>query len=334
MEADKSNLRSVILDSLKQITDNLDFLNQLRLTRRPFDKIILCGMGGSALMDDFFQHLKDFAPLRLAIPLSAHNSYYLPDDADQKTLIIIVSYSGDTEEAISSFKEAQKQNLEIAGITYGGKLGELFEQNKIPWIKIPSPKIPPRFSLGYQFNSLVKILMAYGLLAPFAQHEIQSLAEKINPAEIESQAKLLCQKLINKIPIIYASEKNAIMAKLWKINFNENTKIPAFYNVFPELNHNEMVGFTKNLGPFSFLFLNESDDLIEIKNRMELTAKILGEHHLPVEFVEIKGQTSLEKLFYAQIMGNWLSYNLAIFYGIDPAPVDMVEEFKKQLKSV
>jgi glucose/mannose-6-phosphate isomerase len=334
MEADKSNLRSVILDSLKQITNNLDFLNQLRLTRRPFDKITLCGMGGSALMDDFFQYFKDFTPLRLAIPLSAHNSYYLPGDADQKTLVIIVSYSGDTEEALSSFKEAQKQNLEIAGITYGGKLGELFEQNKIPWIKIPDPKIPPRFSLGYQFNGLVRILMAYGLLAPFAQHQIQELSEKINPTEIENQAKVLCQKLTNKIPIIYASEKNSLMAKLWKINFNENTKIPAFYNAFPELNHNEMVGFTKNLGPFSFLFLSESEDLVEIKNRMKLTAKIFGERHLPVDFIEIKGSSPLEKLFYAQIMGNWVSYHLALFYGIDPTPVEMVEEFKKRLKSV
>jgi glucose/mannose-6-phosphate isomerase len=176
--------------------------------------------------------------------------------------------------------------------------------------------------------------MAYGLLAPFAQHEIQALVEKINPTEIENQAKLLCQKLINKIPVIYASEKNAIMAKLWKINFNENTKIPAFYNVFPELNHNEMVGFTKNLGPFSFLFLSESEDLVEIKNRMKLTAKIFGERHLPVDFIEIKGSSPLEKLFYAQIMGNWVSYHLALFYGIDPTPVEMVEEFKKRLKSV
>jgi len=204
MEGDKHNFREVILNFPDQLRADLIFLNQLQLQRRSFKKILFCGMGGSGLMDDFFQHLKDFTPLKLPIPLQAHNSYFLPTDADHETLIIIGSYSGNTEETISSFEEAKKQNLEIAGLTSGGKLGELFEKNKTPWIKIP-PNIQPRLSLGYQFNGLIKILMAYGLLVPFAQHEINALVEKLNPAELESQARELCQKIAHKIPVIYAS---------------------------------------------------------------------------------------------------------------------------------
>lgn len=331
MGGDKYNFREVILSFPDQLRIDLTFLNQLQLQRRSFKKILICGMGGSGLMDDFFQHLKDFAPLKLPIPFEAHNSYLLPTDADHETLIIVISYSGNTEETISSFEEAQKQNLEIAGLTSGGKLGELFEKNKKPWIKIPA-NIQPRLSLGFQLNGLIKILMAYGLLAPFAQHEINALAEKLNPAELENQAKELCQKITHKIPVIYASQNNEIMAKLWKIEFNENSKIPAFYNIFPELNHNEMVGWTKNLGPFVLLILNDSDDLPEIKNRMRITAQLLKERQLPVEFIDITGYRAPEKLFNALILGNWLSYHLALFYGQDPTPVEMVEEFKKLIK--
>ncbi len=335
MEGDKSNLRSVILNLTKQLASEPDFFNQLRLTRRSFDKIILCGMGGSALAGDFFDYLKEkkYLPLSLSIPLITHRSYELPPGADQHSLIICVSYSGQTEETISAYQTAKKQNLEVAAITYGGQLADLCEQNSTPWIKIPQDRMPPRFSLGYQLIALIKLFMAYGLLASSAKDEAVLLADSIDPLIVENDAKTLCLKLAHKIPVIYGSKDNELIARLWKIQFNENAKIPAFYNSFPELNHNEMVGWTKSLGPFFFLFLQDNNDSPEISKRMELTARLIRAKNLPLEFVKINGSTPLEKLFQALIFGNWLSYHLALFYGIDPAPVEMVEEFKKLLNN-
>ncbi len=230
MEADKSNLRSVILNSVKQVNAPLTFFNELRLARRSFNKILICGMGGSALMGDFFSYFQTagFAPLSPVVPIFTHRSYDLPANADQNTLIICVSYSGQTEETLTAFNKAKELDLEIAGITCGGQLAELLQKYKMPWVKIPQDNIPPRTSLGYQLAAMVKILMAYGLVGSDAPSALASLPKKIIPAEFENQAKMLCAGLNQKIPVIYSSQNNQILARYWKISFNENAKSRLF----------------------------------------------------------------------------------------------------------
>lgn len=334
MEVDKSNLRRVILDSIKQFDVDLEFFNQLELKRRSFNKVVLCGMGGSALIGDILSYLKNnnYSPLIVKLPVYIHRSYGLSNETDQNALIICISYSGNTEEPLSAYDKAKQDNLEIAAITSGGKLAELCQQNKTPWVKIPSG-LEPRMSLGYQLSALVKIFMAYGLLAASAHNELVGLSKKIIPLEFENESKVLCQKLNRKIPIIYSSDKNLALARIWKIKFNENTKIPAFFNIFPELNHNEMVGWTNPSGPFHFLFLEDADDLTQVQKRMKLTSELLKQKGLPVDFIKLSGDNALEKLFSGIALGDWLSYHLALFYGIDPTPVEMVEEFKKRLNA-
>ena len=334
METDKSNLRSVILNSVDQLRAPMTFFNELHLTRKSFNKILVCGMGGSALTGDLLAYFQNsnFSPLSPKIPVTTHRSYNLPGSADENTLIVFVSYSGQTEETVSAFDKTVNSNFEVAGITCGGELAELFQKYKTPWIKLPQDNVPPRTSLGYQLSAITKILMAYGLLSRDSQNILASLPEKIIPSSFENQAKMLCSKLGHKIPIIYSSQENSALARLWKIKLNENAKIPAFFNSIPELNHNEMVGWTKNLGSFSLLFLRDKDDLPRIKKRMELTASLLISQNLPIDFIDIAGENPLEKIFWGSSFGDWLSYYLALFYGIDPTPVALVEEFKKQLK--
>jgi glucose/mannose-6-phosphate isomerase len=333
MEVDKSNFRQVILDSIKQFDADLDFFNQFQLRRRSFDKIIFCGMGGSALVGNivlFFEE-NGYKSLIPKLPLIVHRSYSLPSYADQNSLIICSSYSGQTEETISAYQKAKENDLEVACLTCGGQLAQLCEQNKTPWVKILST-LQPRASLGYQLSAIIKILMAYGLLDQSAKNELPGLSKIIFPAQIENEAKNLCVNLRNKTPIIYSSKENQVLAQIWKIKFNENTKIPAFWNYFPELNHNEMVGWTSTFGHFHFLFLLDDSDLPRIKQRMKITAELLAQKGLSVDFIKISGGTIPEKLFRAIVFGDWLSFHLAIFYGIDPNPVEMVEEFKKKLK--
>lgn len=333
MEVDKSNFRQIINDFLNQASAELNFFNQLCLTRRSFDKIIICGMGGSAQIGDFFDYFKSkrFTSLSLKIPVLVHRSYNLPAEANEQSLIICISYSGNTEETISAFEAAKSKDLEITGIASGGQLEKLFNHHKIPWIKIPD-HIPPRTSLGYQLNALIKILMAYGLLLPSASSELEKLPNKISSSSIENQAKLFCHKLERKIPVIYTSNENMVLGRIWKIKFNENTKIPSFYNVLPELNHNEMNGWEKNLGPFHIIFLKDEDDLPRVKKRTQVTAEILKTLSLPVDFIDLQGDNALEKLFWGLLFGDWLSYHLALYYGINPQPVNLVEELKKKMK--
>lgn len=333
MESDKSNLRETILNFPQQLKAPLDFFNQLNFSRRPFNKIILCGMGGSALAGDLFNYFKmqGSAPFCLNQPLLLHRSYGLPAGCDQNTLIICASHSGNTEETISSFDTALQNNLAVAGLVSDGRLAEIFQERKIPWVKIPDGKIPPRYSLGYQLTALVQIFVAYGLLPQNTQTALSLAAKTIKPNSLEKEANIFCQKLINKIPVIYSSRENLALARIWKIKFNENTKIPAFFNFFPELNHNEMNGWEKTLGPFIFLLLRDKNDQPRLKKRMELTGQILKELGWPVEFIEIKDGDALEKLLWVLAYGDWLSYYLALFYGVDPTPVGLVEELKKRL---
>lgn len=334
MDSDKSNFRQIILDFPKQLSQPLEFFNQIYLKRRHFDKIILAGLGGSALGGDLLYLLKNkkYPELRLSLPIFIHRSYELPPDCDEQTLLICVSYSGNTEETISVFEKARENNIEIAGLCSGGTLAESFLKNQIPWVKIPSG-LPPRCALGWQMSGLAKILVGYGLLAQSFLDKLEFLAKSLDASELENEARLLCPKIAQKIPVIYSSEENKALARIMKIKFNENAKTPAFFNSFPELNHNEMAGWTKNFSPFTFLFLKDSDDLPRVQKRMNLTAQILADLGLKSETIEIKGSEPLEKIFKNLIFGDWLSYHLALFYGVDPTPVELVEELKKRMKS-
>ncbi len=334
MEVDKSNLREIILNSVRQLDADLEFFNQLESKRRSFNKVMLCGMGGSAYVGDILDYFKthDYSPLIARLPVHIHRSYDLPKSDDDKTLIICISYSGDTEETLSAYAKARQNELEIAAVASGGKLAELCQQNKTPWIKIPKT-LQPRFSIGYQLSAIIKIFMAYGLLDAASGEALSDLSKKIIPSQLELAVKALCPKLNRKTPIIYSSDKNYTLARIWKIKFNENTKIPAFWNVFPELNHNEMVGWTNTPGPFHFLILQDDDDLPQIKKRMKLTAELLRQRDFSVDLIKLEGADALEKLFWGLTFGDWISYHLALFYGTDPNPIEMVEDFKKRLNS-
>ncbi len=333
MEVDKSNFRQVILDSIKQFDVELDFFNQFQLRRRSFNKVILCGMGGSAIIGNVLFHFKSrkYSPLAIKLPIYIHRSYFLPPEADENALIICISYSGETEEPISAYQKAKEKDLEVAAICCGGLLAQLCTQNKSPWVKI-LPTLEPRMSLGYQLSALIKIFLAYGLLDQSAKNEIIDLSKKIIPAQIEIEAKNYCARLRNKIPIIYSSDENQALARIWKIMFNENTKIPSFWNIIPELNHNEMAGWTNAFGPFHIIFLQDDEDLTQIKKRMSMTADLLNQKGLSTDFIKLTGDNVLEKLLRGIVFGNWLSYHMALFYGTDPNPIEIIEQLKKMLK--
>src|SRR3989344_4056024 len=218
---------------------------------------IVCGMGGSHLAADL---LKTWNP---SLNLVVHHDYGLPSLADNLNnyLIIISSYSGNTEEAIDGFNEAIEKKLSVACVCTGGKLLELAIEHKKPYIKIPDTGVEPRSALGFSIISILKMMQEEQTIS-----EIKETAGLLDVNKAEEKGKTLAKKLKNFIPIIYTSTKNESIAYNWKIRFNETGKIPSFYNTFPELNHNEMVGFdggnkTKNLlKHFYFIFLKDKTD--------------------------------------------------------------------------
>ena len=326
---DKENMRAVIMASAGQLKDGWDLAKNIN-TNDSFSNVVICGIGGSALPADLINALA--LP---TIPMYIHRDYNLPKQANGKSLVICISYSGNTEEVISAFHQALDKKLTIIGMASGGKLAQMCQEQGLPLTTIPGG-IQPRCATGYIFSALAAILSNSGIISDMSADILKTsqMLEDMN-ASSETSGKALAKKLVKKVPIIYSSENLSSVAKIWKIKFNENSKIPAFYNSFPELNHNEMVGYegVKNAKAQNLhvITLRDSESHPRVLKRMELTAKLIETSGLSHDFVEVGGNSPIQKLFSTLLLGDWVSYYLALEYGIDPTPVKIVEEFKKEL---
>ena len=160
---------------------------------------------------------------------------------------------------------------------------------------------------------------------------VNKTVETLQKPIFEERAKELAEKLVDKIPVIYSSDRLKAIAYKWKISFNENSKVHAFYNVFPELNHNEMVGYTNIKGNFYIIIIKDEDDYERTRKRMQLTKGIIKKAGVPVVEIALSGPCRLAKLISAIYIGDWTSYYLALEHELDPTPVSIVEEFKKKL---
>lgn len=330
---DKSNFKQVVKDYPKQFAKALDFAKAVKINGK-FENIIVCGMGGSALPADIIiSYLKS---KNINFPIIICRNYNLPIEASKKSLIIASSFSGSTEEVISCLQEAIKRKLKIIGLAKTKDIIEICQKNKIPFIQYPDdgPTFQPRCASGYIFTSILTILSKINVVNGL-EKELKSLAkflEKINQ-EQETAGKKLAQKSKGNIPLIYTSEfyRDSI-ARIFKIKFNENAKTQSFFNYFPELNHNEMVGFTNLVGKYFIIILQDPADHDRNKKRMKILKNIFDKKGIPVEIITMKGETVLEKIFATSLLADWTSYYLALSYNQDPTPVNMVEEFKDLMK--
>lgn len=334
---DLSNFRQCILDEPKQFKESFELAKNIKVGGN-FSSVTISGMGGSALpanllrvyCNDLFKNNQNYTPVEIYI-----NRYYsLPPETYRNSLNFIASYSGNTEETIGSFEEAHKAGLNCIGLSSGGKIEEMCKEWDVPHIKlpVPYPNYQPRMGTGYFFGAIFQVLVNQKLL-PNTTTELLSSANlfsgKMN--KWEEQGKVLAQKLMGKTPVIYSSPKYKPVAMVWKIKINENAKTPAFYNFFPEANHNEMVGFTNPQGKFIIIMLKDMDDNPKNLKRYEATAGLLKSKGFDCEILEMEGNNVFEKIFSSIYLADWTSYYLALSYNQDPTPVDMVEELKKIL---
>lgn len=311
----------------KQFLFEPEIKNQEVLVKR--SGFIVIGMGGSALAPEL---LKTWEP---GLDIEIYRDYGLPRlpiEELQNKLIILSSYSGNTEEVIDAFKEAKDKNLQMAVISIGGKLLSLAKENNVPYIQLPDTGIQPRIALGFSLKACLKFIGEEEELK-----KLSVLATTLIPTDYEKNGKMLAGEMKNYIPIIYSSNHNLSLASIWKIKINEG-KVPAFYNVFPALNHNEMTSFdvkdsTKELcNKFYFLILKDREDNPKILKRMTVTEKLFKDRDLKVEIVNIAGKDFWHKIFSSLILADWVAYYTALQYGLESEQVPMVEEFKKLIE--
>lgn len=289
------------------------------------EKFVLAGMGGSHLAGGLLKTQNPY------LDMVIHRDYALPALNDVKDrLIIASSYSGNTEEVIDVFEKALEKGLSLAVISVGGKLIDLAKEHDIPYIQMPDTGIQPRSALGFSIMGLLKFIGAEDELGKMLQ-----LSKTLACDMCEEMGKDIAEKLRGRVPIIYSSTQNEAIAYNWKIKFNETGKIPAFYNVFSELNHNEMTGYdvietTRDLSEkFHFIFLRDADDHPRIQKRMKVCKTLYEERGLPVDVLEFSGESRWHKIFTSILVADWTAYYTSQGYGAESEQVPMVEQFKK-----
>lgn len=337
---DKSNFRQFILNTPSQFKIGMLLAKNIKVGGN-FNLLTVSGMGGSALpanllqayCENLFKNHPEYKPFEIYI-----NKYYsLPRQAkEQNALNLIASYSGNTEETLACLEELKLLNLPFIGFSSGGKVEALCRQYGAPHIKlpIPYPNYQPRMGTGYFFGAMFQLLVNHGLV-PDLTADILSKADKFNVymPDYEKKGKELAQELRGKTPVIYASPKYKSVAMVWKIKINENAKTPAFWNFFPELNHNEMVGFTNPQGKFFIIMLKDKEDNPKNLKRYQATANLLKKKGIDSRVIDMDGDDIFSKMFLSISFADWTSYYLALEYGQDPTPVAMVEELKVILAS-
>jgi len=291
-----------------------------------FNRVVLCGMGGSSsfvsILNNYFS---DFTPFRMEVV----KGYDIPNYSDAKTLFIIASYSGNTEETFSCLTQVVKEGYKFCILTSGGKLLDFAKTNNTPLMSLPTG-IQPRLTTGYFISQILKLLQNSNLI-PNIEAEVKQAASKISASLDEEKSKTLAKVIKGKLPIVYGTENNDGIALTSKIKFNESSKTQAFWNIFSELNHNEMVGFTNLVTTPYFLILKSKFCNPRQPVRMEVFLKLMQEKGVEGEIIELKGDSNLEEMFNTYYFMDHVAMYLAEEYMVDPEPVAMVEQFKKMI---
>jgi glucose/mannose-6-phosphate isomerase len=301
-------------------------------------KAVIVGMGGSAIGGDIARRL---ALAESKVPVWVHRDYGLPRFVDANTLVIVSSYSGNTEETLSAFAELPKTRAKKLVITSGGKLKHLAENAGIPVFLIDY-KAPPRAAFPYNLISLVGIFQKLGLMRDKSvdMQEAADVLKRLSGELTETRpvasnpAKQLAVKLRGHVTVIYGAEILSEVARRWKGEFNENSKAWAFFENFPELNHNAVDGyeFPVEAGERIFvLMLRAASFRARTRLRYEATARLLVKAGIAHEFVEARGKSDLAQVLSSVLLGDYTSFYLAALNEIDPTPTDAIDFVKEYL---
>ena len=296
-----------------------------KLSHTKPEHIVIAGMGGSGLAGEI---VKDFKKeLGITLPITIWKDYSLPE-IKGRTLCIFSSFSGNTEETLSGFREALRgrKKFSVAVLTTGGELERLARQKKVPLLTFRAGTLTPRQSTGKMFYGLIEILRSTRISVNVP------LLPKISAKKFERPAKALSHKLKQRLIHIYTDQKHKSLGYIWKIKFNETAKTSAFANVMPEMNHNETVSFEKPRFKSAALFIEDNDVNARVLTRFALTEKLLKARGVAVHRLKLQGKNEFEKIWGTLILADWTSYFLAKLTGADPRETKIIDALKKLLR--
>jgi glucose/mannose-6-phosphate isomerase len=341
---DKNNMIGIYLELPEHIEDAIKIAEDSEIDSSILDSpdlanIIITGMGGSAIGGDV---LNSWFFDKLSIPLIINRDYSIPSFAGKNTLLIGVSYSGNTQETLDAIAEGLDRNCKIVCITSGGKLENFCIEYNLSMIKIPKG-LPPRSATGYLLVPLAVILERLKLVDATSEIResvpaLKELKEEIKP-EIpmdENYAKDIALEIKDTFPMIYAYGFLEPIARRWKTQFNENSKIISGFGGFPENSHNDIVGWAEDEDyvkqQFSIIYLRSKDEPPKVSAQIEYTKKVQEGYVNGIFELKAPEGSRLYQMLYLMYLGDFVSLYLAVLRGVDPMPIEAIDEMKEAIK--
>lgn len=339
---DKSSMRTLLIDFPKQAEDAVRIAHDARMGYpvAGIKNIVVTGLGGSAIGGDL---LRSYLASELAVPFVVNRHYFLPEFVNRESLVIVSSYSGNTEETLAAHQDAIRRKARVICISSGGETARIAARNRQPLLTIPRG-YPPRAALGYSFFAPLVILSGMKLIRPKERDILETLEfltkksrHYASPGR-NNPALRIANMLHGKLPVVYSSADRFDIVNLrWRGQIAENAKSLAFGHVLPEMNHNELVGWkilTSLMKQIVVVMLRDEGDHPRVKVRMSITEKVIQSYAANVIEVQSEGKSLLTRMFSLIYLGDWISFYLAILNRVNPTPVEVIDMLKSKLGKV
>ena len=333
---DSENQFSVLANSFEQIEFAWkNKINLKGLREKTFSSIIVSGLGGSAISGDLLQN---FLGNELKLPYTVNRNYSLPSFVNKDALLIVSSYSGNTEETIEVIKKSLKKKCTIIAITTGGTISKIAKENSIPVVRLKKG-FQPRYALGVSFFSLLKVLQEICLISDQGKivKKVITLwkAKGKEYSREGNYAYKIASEILGFMPVIYSvADVTSAVGYRFKCQLNENSKLHAFHNIFPELNHNEIIGWeTFSEKQFRTKVINIIDRNYhpQIKKRFEITSGLIKKSNAEIINIQSKENDFKVRLMDMIYLCDWISYYAALLRGRDPSEIENINILKKKL---
>jgi glucose/mannose-6-phosphate isomerase len=336
---DKQNAVDFYVEAASHYKESAANAAKIKLDYPTPENVILAGMGGSAIGGEL---LKDYTRATIKVPIEISREYHLPAYADEKSLVVLASYSGDTEETLSSFVDALRRGCMVFCVSSGGKLIKYAQKLNVSHLQVRA-NMPPRSAMPHMFMPLLSCMEKLDMIPDFSAEftETVSLLEKISAENEPSKpasnnfAKTLALNLNGVTPVVYGFGIYRGASLRYKQQINENAKMPAKCESFSELNHNETMGWegAKELAKnFGVVFLRDKTEPVEITSRIETTKALMQPSMQKMFEVWAQGESCLAKMLSTILVGDFTSIYLAMLRNVDPTPVDTVTVMKEKIE--
>ncbi|HEV7231360.1 MAG TPA: bifunctional phosphoglucose/phosphomannose isomerase [Bacteroidia bacterium] len=326
-------MKDLVAAFSKQLKEAIEIGKKAKLTpaEDTLSHVLICGLGGSGIGGSI---VSEMLALEAKAPIQVSKGYFIPAYVNKNTLVIISSYSGNTEETLQCFEQAIQKKAKIVCISSGGKITDIAAEKKLDNVKVPGG-MPPRSCLGYSLTQLLFILHFNGICSnPVSKLEAAIKLIEDEEQNILKEAAAISEALMGKLPVIYSTTYYEGIAIRFRQQLNENAKLLCWHQVIPEMNHNELVGWREKNENIAVILFRDTDEYERNNVRIEINKNVIAKYTPHITEIWSKGKSIIEKSIYFIHLGDWVSIYLAEKRGFDASEINVINDLKSELSKL